>query len=261
MNRAVFSIFVCLALIACSAQEQKTGVEVLAETSAQTSSQTLVSKMLDYAPQMSGYLTRPDDKKAYPGVVMIHEWWGLNDNIKQTADQLAKEGYVVLAVDLYDSQVATTREEAMKYRAEADEQNTTQRLQAAAQYLKNEQATPKIASMGWCYGGGKSLDLALSGEPLDATVIYYGSLVTDESKLKSIQWPVLGIFGDKDTSIPVDTVNSFDQTLDNLNITNEIYIYPGVGHAFANPTGANYAPEETKDAWKKTTEFLAKNLQ
>ena len=110
-------------------------------------------------------------------------------------------------------------------------------------------------------GGGQSLQLALSGEPLDAKVIYYGALVTDESRLSRIKWPVLGIFGDKDQSIPVATVNEFASALDRLGIKNEIYIYPGVGHAFANPSGENYAPNETKDAWNKTVAFPNKYLK
>ena len=118
----------------------------------------------------------------------------------------------------------------------------------------------RAESLGWCFGGGQSLQLAVN-EPLDATVIYYGNLVTDEKQLLKIGWPVLGIFGDKDTSIPVSSVNEFDASLDKLKITNEIYIYPGVGHAFANPSGMNYAPEQTRDAWEKTLAFLDKNLK
>jgi carboxymethylenebutenolidase len=134
-------------------------------------------------------------------------------------------------------------------------------MKAAADYLRNEEGATKIASLGWCFGGGQSLQLALSDEDLDATVIYYGSLVTDESKLSSIEQPILGIFGSKDTSIPVATVQQFDSALDNIGIENEIYIYEGVGHAFANPSGMNYAPEETKDAWDKTVSFLNRHMK
>lgn len=101
----------------------------------------------------------------------------------------------------------------------------------------------------------------MSGEQLDATLIYYGTLVTDESRLSRIKWPRLGIFGDKDTSIPVTAVKEFASKLDRLGIKNEIYIYPGVGHAFANPSGENYAPNETRDAWNKAVAFLNKYLK
>ena len=106
-----------------------------------------------------------------------------------------------------------------------------------------------------------SLQLAVSGEELFATAIYYGSLVTDESKLSSIHWPVLGIFGEKDAGIPVTSVKLFETALDQLGVENEIHIYPGVGHAFANPSGMNYAPEATRDAWTKTLAFLEKYLK
>ena len=119
----------------------------------------------------------------------------------------------------------------------------------------------KIASLGWCFGGGQSLRLALA-EKLDATVIYYGNLVTNEDDLSRINWPVLGIFGEQDQSIPVTTVKEFESSLNKLGIKNSINVYPGVGHAFANPSGASYAPEATQDAWKKTLEiFLDTNLK
>jgi carboxymethylenebutenolidase len=119
----------------------------------------------------------------------------------------------------------------------------------------------RIASLGWCFGGGQSLQLALNSEqPLAATVIYYGNLVTDAESLAGIEWPVLGIFGATDQSIPVETVRQFEAALDANEIPNEIHIYEGVGHAFANPSGDNYAPTETVDAWAKTLDFLSGNV-
>jgi carboxymethylenebutenolidase len=135
-------------------------------------------------------------------------------------------------------------------------------MQGAVNYLGSLENvnSSRIASLGWCFGGGQSLQLALNSEehPLAATVIYYGNLVNDRESLSKIKWPVLGIFGDQDQSIPVDSVMQFEQALNEIGITNEIYIYPGVGHAFANPSGDNYAPKETADAWKKTLVFLEK---
>ncbi len=216
---------------------------------------------VNYFDGAIGFLARPSEEGNYPVVIMIHEWWGLNDNIKDMARQLATEGYVVLAVDLHNGEVATTPEKARELVSSLDNEKAVANMKAAAVYLKEQQGATKLASLGWCFGGGQSLQFALSGEQLDATVIYYGSLVTDQSRLDTIQWPVLGIFGDKDTSIPVDAVNEFDSTLDTLGIENEVYIYEGVGHAFANPSGMNYAPDQTKDAWKKTTQFLDKHLK
>lgn len=213
-----------------------------------------------YFKDVRGHYVEPVDPGVYPGVVLIHEWWGLNDHIREAAEKLASQGYRVLAVDLYNGKVATTTADAQKYRTSINQQETIENLTSAVTFLKN-QGAEKIASFGWCFGGGKSLELALSGVDLDATVIYYGQLVTDTEKLKAIEWPVLGIFGDKDTSISTTSVAMFDGALDSLNIQNEIYMYPGVGHAFANPSNPNYAPTETADAWEKTLAFLEKNLK
>ncbi|HEY4497061.1 MAG TPA: dienelactone hydrolase family protein [Candidatus Paceibacterota bacterium] len=217
------------------------------------------SEEINYFKNINGFLARPESDGPYPGIVMIHEWWGLNENIKDMAQELAKEGYAVLAVDLF-GKVATTSDEARTQVSSLNQDLALSNLRAATAYLRNE-GVEKIASLGWCFGGGQSLQLSLSGEELSATVIYYGQLTSDEKQLSMIHWPVLGIFGEEDQSIKVETVNDFENTLNGLGKTNDIYIYPAVGHAFANPSGTNYAPEETKDAWAKTLTFLAANLK
>lgn len=210
-----------------------------------------------YYMNTQGYFVQPEVEGNYPGVIMIHEWWGLNSHIKEMADQLASQGYRVLAVDLFGS-VAQTPEEARKQVTSLNQNIALDNLKAAKAYL-NSKGSTKIASLGWCFGGAQSLQISLN-EDLDATVIYYGNLINDESKLKNLKSPVLGIFGNKDTSIPVDTVNNFRETLTRLSKTNDINIYDGVGHAFANPSGQGFAPKETSDAWNKTLNFLDKNL-
>lgn len=221
----------------------------------------VTSGELSYFGGAKGFLARPSEGGDYPGVVMVHEWWGLNGNVRDMARQLASEGYVVLAVDLYEGKVAGTPDEARALVTSLDKERATENMRAAVSYLRDEQGATRMASLGWCFGGGQSLQLALSGEELDATVIYYGTLVTDEAQLASIGWPVLGVFGDRDTSIPVETVREFDSALDGLGIENEVYVYEGVGHAFANPSGGNYAPDETRDAWEKTLSFLDRHLK
>jgi len=230
--------------------------------------QTIQNKTVNYYDSASGYLVYPvlnpnNNTQKLPAVVMIHEWWGLNDNIKDMANMLAKEGYVVLAVDLY-GEVATDPGRAMELSSSVrnNPEEAVANMQGAVNYLGSLENvnSSRIASLGWCFGGGQSLQLALNSEehPLAATVIYYGNLVNGTESLSKIKWPVLGIFGDQDQSIPVDSVMQFEQALNEIGITNEIYIYPGVGHAFANPSGDNYAPKETADAWKKTLAFLEK---
>jgi carboxymethylenebutenolidase len=226
---------------------------------------TVRSETVEYADGISGYLARPNEDGVYPGVVMIHEWWGLNDNIKTMADLLANEGYVVLAVDIYKGEVAQDSDAArvLATAAREDTAGSVQNMKSAVQYLKDQSfvAQNSIGSLGWCFGGQQSLNLALESDDLSATVIYYGNLVTNPEQLQSIQWPVLGIFGEEDTSIPVETVQEFENALDEVGVQNDIYIYPRVGHAFANPSGSRYAPEETQDAWNKTLDFLADTLK
>lgn len=234
----------------------------------------LQNQSISYFDGSSGYLVYPDtanangtsgqQKQKLPAVVMIHEWWGLNDHIKDMAEELANEGYVVLAADLYNGEVAADPNRARELSSSVREnpEEAISNLQSAVQYLASlpNVNSSRIASLGWCFGGGQSLQLAVNSEqnPLAATVIYYGNLVNDTNQLSKINWPVLGIFGDQDQSIPVESVNAFEQALNETGITNEIYLYSGVGHAFANPSGDNYAPEETVDAWEKTLAFLKK---
>ncbi|MBI4215631.1 MAG: dienelactone hydrolase family protein [Parcubacteria group bacterium] len=220
----------------------------------------LSTRDIFYFDNARGFYAAPAEPGNYPGVVMIHEWWGLNSHIKETAKKLAGEGYQVLAVDLYYGEVAETREKAQQLSRSLDQKKALENMKAAARYLRSQNAS-QIASLGWCFGGGQSLQLALSGENLAATVIYYGTLVTEQKPLSKIQWPVLGIFGDKDQSIPVAKVKAFETSLNQLKIENEIHIYPGVGHAFANPSGDNYSPKETQDAWDKTLQFLKNSLK
>jgi carboxymethylenebutenolidase len=221
-----------------------------------------------YDNNTTGYLVYPElanntqQQELMPAVIIIHEWLGLNEHIKNQADLLAKEGYVVLAVDLYRGEVATDSNRAMELASSVrnDPASAIDNLQSAVNYIKSLEIVDgnRIASLGWCFGGDWSLQLALnsSENPLAATIIYYGRLVTDTASLSSISWPILGIFGDQDQAIPVESVEQFASALNASGITNEIYLYEGVGHAFANPSGDNHAPKETADAWQKTIGFL-----
>jgi len=219
------------------------------------------TEFVTYFENSKGYIAKPITDGEFPGIVMIHEWWGLNDNIKEMAEKLASHGYVVLAVDLYNGSVATTSDEARQLIGSFDSQVGVENMNSAASYLLENNDSEKLGSVGWCFGGGQSLNLALNNDDMDATVIYYGQLVSDTESLSSIEWPVLGIFAELDNGIPPESVREFESTLNELEISNEIHIYSGVDHAFANPSGDRYAPEESKDAWQKTLEFLNSNLK
>jgi carboxymethylenebutenolidase len=215
---------------------------------------------VSYFPNATGYFVEPASEGNYPGIVLIHENRGLRPEIKMAAEDLAKEGYKVLAVDLLGPPVET-QAEARNLTARFNQTIGTANMRAAVQYLRDQGAT-RIGSWGWCFGGRQSVNLAISGEPLDATVVYYGGgMATNQSQLAPIKWPVLGVFGGNDTSIPLEMVGRFETSLDSLGVENEIYIYPGVGHAFANPSNPNHAPAETADAWSKTLAFLDKHLK
>jgi carboxymethylenebutenolidase len=299
MNKSIWLIFVFLVIrmspltfphnfvfLSADGQQQSANtvgssnnVSDLMKSSNQNSSTQLENKTVNYFGNASGFLVYPNttttssiknnttaNNHTLPAVVMIHENKGLNDNIKNMANLLAKEGYVILAVDLFNGEVTTDQKRASELtqsiRDNPDSAITN--LKSAVKYLTSlPNVNPeKIASLGWCFGGQQSLQLALNSDdhPLAATVIYYGRLVTEPETLSKIKWPVLGIFGDQDESIPVPNVEQFEDALTKNGVTNEIYIYKGVGHAFANPSGDNYAPNETKGAWHKTVSFLNKYL-
>jgi carboxymethylenebutenolidase len=230
------------------------------------------NKTVSYFDNSTGFLVYPSLNQSsktekLPAVVLIHENKGLNEFIKESASLLARNGYVVLAADLFNGEVTTDQDRSRQLTTAIRENPdlAINNLKAAVAYLQTlDNVDPsKIASLGWCFGGQQSLQLALNSKdnPLAATVIYYGRLSNDTQVLSNISWPILGIFGDQDQSISIDSVNQFQKALNETGITNEIYIYPNVGHAFANPSNDNYAPNETADAWKRTMSFLDKYLK
>ncbi|MBT8098680.1 MAG: dienelactone hydrolase family protein [Gammaproteobacteria bacterium] len=211
-----------------------------------------------------GHFVFPADMvEPLPAIIVIHEWWGLNDNIRAMADRLAGEGYIVLAVDLFGGNVAENSPEARQLMISVVEnpEPAEDNIRQAYEFVSNIAGAPSVASLGWCFGGGWSLNTAiLFPEQLDAAVIYYGQVTADEEKLRPIAAPILGLFGGKDTGIKVDSVRQFETALERLRKNHEIHIYPDAGHAFANPTGRNYDAEVAEDAWNRTIEFLSQNL-
>ena len=215
---------------------------------------------------INGYYAYPEAAtEPLPGILAIHEWWGLNENIEAMARRLAGEGYQVLAVDLYNGQIAETPETASQLVQEVANNpfGAEANITKAYDYLATEKQAPSVASIGWCFGGSWSLETALLfPQELDAAVIYYGGQVGEATpeELATLEMPILGIFGAEDSSIPVATVKQLESTLKELDKEAEFYIYEDAGHAFANPSGQNYVAEAAEAAWKETTEFLAENL-
>jgi carboxymethylenebutenolidase len=211
-----------------------------------------------------GHFVIPLDMvEPFPGILVIHEWWGLNDGVRAMADRLAGLGYIVLAVDLFGGETASTPAEARELMLDVVENPdvANENIRQAYEFLKNTAGAPRIASLGWCFGGGWSLNTALLyPDELNAAVIYYGQLTDNEVKLRPLNVPILGIFGREDKSIPIESVKAFEKVLENLGKDYTIEIFPGVGHAFANPTGRNYNAEAANKAWEQTVAFLEKNL-
>jgi carboxymethylenebutenolidase len=230
-----------------------------------SNSAELQGKEIKYGPNLkySGYFVRPSGAGPFPGLIVIHEWWGLNDYVKLAADRFAKNGYAVLAVDLF-GKVATKPEDAMTLVRGLNQTEATARMLSAGDYLRSQSyvIADRVGSLGWCFGGAQSLQLALNDPKLVAAVIYYGQPVADPKELSKIHAVVLGIFGEADASIPMERVQEFDQALTKVGVTHEIHTYPGAKHAFASPThGANYMPEAAADADRKAGAFLAKYLK
>jgi carboxymethylenebutenolidase len=213
---------------------------------------------------VKGVMYTPAGKGPFPALIVIHEWYGLNDWVKQQASQLSDEGYVTLAVDLYRGKVAANGDEAHELMRGLPEDRAARDLVAAFNYLasqKNVKAN-KIGSIGWCMGGGYSLAAALNEPKLAATVINYGRLATDPAALQKINAPILGLFGGQDRGIPPDSVKAFEEQMKKLGKKVEVHIYPDAGHGFENENNkGGYREADTKDARARTLAFLQQNLK
>jgi carboxymethylenebutenolidase len=246
-------------------------VLVLAGTAlydSQTGARTADNINIEYTTadgqRLTGYLATPDTPGPHPAVLLIHEWWGLNHGITVLADALAADGYVVFAPDVYRGKLAETIPYALWLRLGTPTEQVYADVDSALTWLRarDDVDSQRVASMGFCFGGGHSLQLGMrQSENIALTIIYYGAVVTDPDLLRPLVdgQPVLGIFGEEDASIPTQDVLEFEAALNSLNIENEITIYPGVGHAFLNEDNYNQ-PGTANDAWQQTLAFLAENL-
>ncbi len=223
-------------------------------------------KMVSYKSDgetISGFLITPEGKGPFPAIIVIQEWWGLNDQIKNKAKELAKEGYVTLAVDLYRGKETTDPDEAHELLRGLPEDRAIRDLLSAVSYLKTlpNVKKDKIGSIGWCMGGGYSLSLAISSPDIMACVIYYGRLVTDKNQLEKIKASVIGFFGEEDRGIPPISVKKFEEDMKSLGKDVSVYNYPGAGHAFANEERPSYNASAAKDSWEKTLSFFNQKLE
>ena len=209
-------------------------------------------------------LYTPSGKGPFPALIVIHEYWGLNDWVKEQASKFADEGYEALAIDLYRGKVATTPDMAHELMRGVPDDRAKRDLHAAFEFLQSQPNVKKnrIGAIGWCMGGGYALDGALQEPTLAADVINYGHLATDPDVLKKINAPVLGLFGGQDRGITPDDVHKYEAAMKQLGKKVEIKIYDDAGHAFENPNNKEgYRAVDAADAWKRTVNFLAENLK
>ncbi len=215
---------------------------------------------------IEGFLATPAGvAQTGAGVILIHEWWGLNDNVREVAQKLARAGYVALAVDLYSGKTGIDSDSARRLASMAGKnpEVALDNLSQAYDFLKSRIGDDgRIATLGWCFGGGWSLRGGMHlGDKLDAVVIYYGQLVTDKHELASLGAPVLGIFGGQDRGISIGSVSLFEADMSTIGHRAEIHVFPDAGHAFANPSGTRYRQEDAEQAWQITMRFLDENLR
>ncbi len=229
-------------------------------TSAPRSDVAVTAEFKNYFEGVQGYYATPTSGRRLPGIILVHEKWGLNDTVAAEAERLAQEGYRVLAVDLFEGAVANSEENTEAIVAAVDQGRALANMKAAETFLR-DQGSSRIGLIGWDFGGGQALRLATAEETdIDAVVIYYGyPLITEPSALEHIP-ALIAFFGESDETIPTSNIDAFRAALNVAAVENEIVTYPGLGNAFADPANEGYAEDETRDAWQKTLTFFEDQL-
>lgn len=293
MNQTLLGTLLAVLLVCsgCSADEPGVSAEAMAEghkgdtpvatdaarePAAPVEAEEVTYGQTEGGTALTGYLATPSNPDSVlsahgrdpsaaqlPGLVVIHEWWGLNDNIRTATRRLAGEGYRALAVDLYGDSTAQTPQQAqsLMQSATGDPEQITANLRAAHRHLETDEGAPRVAVMGWCFGGGMTFR-AVADRPtaFDAAVAYYGTPETmTSSVLEQLTTPILAHFGRQDQVVPPTQVKAFRSRLDGRGVDVQVYMYDA-GHAFANPSGDSYDPEAAEAAWGRTTTFLQSNL-
>src|SRR5512139_141184 len=215
--------------------------------------------------KVRAYLSLPKGEGTHPAVIVIHEWWGLTDWVKQQADSLAANGYIALAVDLYRGNVTSDQAKAHEFMSGLAEDDAMKMLLAATDFLRNRSDVRAHAMgvIGWCMGGKYAIRLAAADPGIKACVMYYGAPITDEKTIRGIQAAVLGNFGGEDQGPSPEQVTTFEKALRKAGNKVDFKIYPGAPHAFANPNNpwGGYREAAAMDAWSRTLRFLLDELR
>ncbi len=238
------------------------------DSSADAQDRAVISEVLPYAEVgdelVYGYFVAPSDMfEPLPAVIMIHEWWGLNDGVRAAADRLAAEGYIVLAVDLFGGKTAATPSAARELMLGVveDPEAANQNIRGAYEFVSATAGAPSVAALGWRFGGTWSLNTAmLFPDELDAAVIYYGPVTDDEERLRPVGAPILGLFAADDISVKTESVRAFEAALTRLRKDFAIHVYDDARQGFANANADSYDPAVAEDAWRRTLAFLRSHL-
>lgn len=214
---------------------------------------------------VQGYLSYPDTEgKARAGVILIHAWWGLDQRMQSAAEQLASQGYVVLAVDLFRGQVTRERPVAARLAdiADADAGGRLSNLEQAVNYLTSVQHVSAIGVVGWSMGGRWAFRLASDlPQAINALVTFYAPPYTEPSELAPLRMPILAFFGGRDPFVPAQVVAKFQWAAGLANTRADIHVYPGAQPGFDNPDSTAYNALDAADAQRQLTAFLAAHLQ
>lgn len=214
---------------------------------------------------LQAYLAQPEGEGPFPAVLLVHEFFGINEDITQKADLLADQGYLVLAVDAYRGNTTRQVPRAVWLVVTTPQDEIRADIDAGFQYLAGlpQVIADRIGAVGFCFGGTQVMHLGTRNPNLAATVIYYGNgPITDPQALGVMgqSGPVLGIYGEQDTGIPLDEVRGFEQAMQARGIPNQVTIYPGVGHAFVHMDTLS-VPGAAQDAWNQMLGFLEQALK
>ena len=223
----------------------------------------MVNFPVAYNGPVPGYLAQPDNASDAMGVIVLQEWWGLNEHIKDVTRHMADEGFIALAPDLYRGVVAAEPDEARKLAMELNRENAVKDIQGAVDYLKGlDSVSPKkIGIIGFCMGGGLAAWMSYAGKDVGAVAVFYGggTALNDETA-ENVSAAFLGIYGEADAGIPVESIRANEALLNKYNKINEFHIYPDAPHAFFNDTRQSYREEAAKDAWKRAIAWFKKYL-
>lgn len=210
-------------------------------------------------PAIRAYVARPSGTGPFPVVIMVHEWWGLKADVVGKAEALAKDGYIVVAPNLFRGNTTDWFPTAIWQVTNTPTTQIDADLDAVLQWINNQPDANhnQIAIMGFCFGGGTALRYSVNTPAITATAVFYGSVITDPNELKKLHGPVLGIFGGADTMIPHSAVMAFDDGLTAAGVTHQVTTYDGEPHAFVKSIADINKGGNQQKAWNQLREFLA----